>query len=147
MRILVLGAGGIGGYFGARIHDAGGDVTFLVRPARAAQLREAGLQVLSPHGDIKINPKIVTRDELIERRRASADVLLAGMNAESVDTDGLLTMMRALNDLRLVLGTQLDVSEDSRPRIRAGDPDAARWFAYERLSRLLFFVIAALEPD
>ena len=34
MRILMLGAGAIGGYFGARIHQAGGDVTFLVRPKR-----------------------------------------------------------------------------------------------------------------
>ena len=47
MRLLILGAGGIGGYFGARIHAAGGDVTFLVRPRRAAQLRETGLQVLT----------------------------------------------------------------------------------------------------
>jgi len=65
MRILVLGAGGIGGYFGGRIHVAGGDVTFLVRPARAAQLRKTGLQVFSPHGDIKISPQVVTRDELL----------------------------------------------------------------------------------
>ncbi|MBS1229018.1 MAG: panE [Proteobacteria bacterium] len=65
MRILVLGAGGIGGYFGGRIHAAGGDVTFLVRPARAAQLRKTGLQVFSPHGDIKISPQVVTRDELL----------------------------------------------------------------------------------
>lgn len=64
MRILVLGAGGIGGYFGARLHAAGGDVTFLVRPARAAQLRSDGLQVYSPHGDVSIAPQVVTRDEL-----------------------------------------------------------------------------------
>jgi 2-dehydropantoate 2-reductase len=64
MRILVLGAGGIGGYFGGRIHAAGGDVTFLVRPDRALQLRKTGLQVFSPHGDIKISPQVVTRDEL-----------------------------------------------------------------------------------
>lgn len=66
MRILVLGAGGIGGYFGARIHDAGGDVTFLVREARAHQLREKGLAVISPHGDTRINPKVLTREELHE---------------------------------------------------------------------------------
>ncbi len=66
MRILVLGAGGIGGYFGARMHDAGGDVTFLVRPARAAQLREKGLQILSPFGDTKFQPKVLTKDELNE---------------------------------------------------------------------------------
>ena len=64
MRILVLGAGGIGGYYGARIHAAGGDVTFLVRPGRAAQLREKGLQVFSPFGDLQITPKFLTKDEL-----------------------------------------------------------------------------------
>ncbi len=64
MRILVLGAGGIGGYFGGRIHVAGGDVTFLVRSPRAAQLRQSGLQVISPHGDIKISPQVVTSEQL-----------------------------------------------------------------------------------
>ncbi|GAB3347307.1 2-dehydropantoate 2-reductase [Lysobacter tyrosinilyticus] len=64
MRILVLGAGGIGGYFGARLHDAGGDITFLVRPARAAQLRSEGLRVTSPLGDARITPKVVTAADL-----------------------------------------------------------------------------------
>ncbi|MBV9777388.1 MAG: oxidoreductase, partial [Acetobacteraceae bacterium] len=43
MRLLVLGAGGIGGYFGGRLVEAGADVTFLVRPGRAAQLARDGL--------------------------------------------------------------------------------------------------------
>jgi 2-dehydropantoate 2-reductase len=51
MRILVLGAGGIGGYFGGRLLQAGRDVTFLVRPKRAAQLAETGLVIKSPFGD------------------------------------------------------------------------------------------------
>lgn len=60
MQILILGAGGIGGYFGARIQAAGGDVTFLVRPARAEQLRSNGLQVFSPLGDSHFIPRLVT---------------------------------------------------------------------------------------
>ena len=64
MRILILGAGAIGGYFGARIHAAGGDVTFLVRPARAAQMRRQGLHVSSAFGDLQITPSVVVRDEL-----------------------------------------------------------------------------------
>ena len=67
MRILVLGAGGIGGYFGARMQVAGGDITFLTRPARAAQLRERGLTVFSAYGDLQIAPKFVTKDELQEK--------------------------------------------------------------------------------
>ncbi len=64
MRILVLGAGGIGGYYGARIDEAGGDVTFLVRSARAEQLKKNGLRVSSAFGDIDIAPKTVTTESL-----------------------------------------------------------------------------------
>lgn len=48
MRVLVLGAGGIGGYFGARMQAAGGDVTFLVRTAGPRSLREEGLAGVQP---------------------------------------------------------------------------------------------------
>jgi 2-dehydropantoate 2-reductase len=66
MRILVVGAGAIGGYFGARLADAGKDVTFLVRPKRAEQLSR-GLLVRSPRGDVKVAaPKVVTEATLCE---------------------------------------------------------------------------------
>ena len=52
MRILVVGAGAIGGYFGARLLEAGRDVTFLVRERRAERLRQCGLKVKSPEGDL-----------------------------------------------------------------------------------------------
>ena len=54
MRILVVGAGALGGYFGGRLKEAGRDVTFLVRPRRAEQLAKGGLIVRSPKGDISI---------------------------------------------------------------------------------------------
>jgi 2-dehydropantoate 2-reductase len=53
MRILVLGAGALGGYYGARLAQAGADVTFLVRPKRSALLAERGLSVHSPLGDYR----------------------------------------------------------------------------------------------
>ena len=62
MRILVLGAGGIGGYFGGRLAAAGVDVSFLVRPRRAAQLARDGLVVKSPLGDLALPVKTVSRD-------------------------------------------------------------------------------------
>ena len=66
MRILVVGAGAIGGYFGARLAEAGRDVTFLVRPKRAVQL-SSGLDVRSAKGDVKIAaPRIVTDKSLRE---------------------------------------------------------------------------------
>lgn len=67
MRTLVLGAGATGGYFGGRLLEAGRDVTFLVRGARAAQLRERGLSIRSPHGDLQLKPKVVFAGRLRER--------------------------------------------------------------------------------
>jgi len=64
MKVLVVGAGAIGAYFGARLLEAGVDTTFLVRPKRQAQLR-AGLSVRSPHGDIRLAaPATVTADKV-----------------------------------------------------------------------------------
>lgn len=62
MRILVLGAGGTGGFFGGRAAQAGVDVTFLVRPARAALLREKGLRIKTDQGTDVIEPKLATAD-------------------------------------------------------------------------------------
>jgi 2-dehydropantoate 2-reductase len=64
MRILVVGAGALGGYFGGRLKEAGRDVTFLVRPRRAEQLAKTGLMVRSPKGDINIPapPTVLAED-------------------------------------------------------------------------------------
>lgn len=60
LKILVLGAGSIGGYFGGRLAEAGADVTFLVRPARQALLQAQGLRLLSPFGDATLAVRSVT---------------------------------------------------------------------------------------
>ena len=52
MQILIVGAGGVGGYFGGRLFAAGRDVTFLVRQHRADKLAETGLLIRSPAGDL-----------------------------------------------------------------------------------------------
>ena len=62
MRILVLGAGGVGGYFGGRLAEAGSDVTFLVRQARAAQLA-GGMKIESPRGNSLVPVKTMLGDE------------------------------------------------------------------------------------
>ena len=64
MRILVLGAGGTGGYFGGRLAQSGADVSFLVRPARAQQLRTHGLRLHSPLGDARLAVRTITADAL-----------------------------------------------------------------------------------
>jgi 2-dehydropantoate 2-reductase len=68
MRILVVGAGAIGGYFGGRLLQAGRDVTFLVRPRRASELASAGLMIKSPNGDVTLkNPPALQADKLSEK--------------------------------------------------------------------------------
>lgn len=64
MNILVVGAGATGGFFGARLARAGQDVTFLVRPPRAAALRERGLRITGLGEDEVITPRLVTAAEL-----------------------------------------------------------------------------------
>ncbi len=61
MKILFLGAGAVGGYWGARLHQSGADVTFLLREKRAETVRKTGLVVKSPKGDAVIPAKVVTK--------------------------------------------------------------------------------------
>jgi 2-dehydropantoate 2-reductase len=82
MRILVVGAGAIGGFFGGRLLQAGNDVTFLVRAKRAAELASAGLVIKSPHGDVTLkNPPTVQADALKE----NYDVVLLSCKAFDLD--------------------------------------------------------------
>lgn len=64
LKILVLGAGGIGGFFGGRLDQAGADVTFLVREKRRAQLAERGLQIESRFGDATLPVRAKLQSEI-----------------------------------------------------------------------------------
>ncbi|TQF28988.1 2-dehydropantoate 2-reductase [Bradyrhizobium sp. UNPA324] len=81
MRVLVIGAGALGGYYGACLVRAGRDVTFLVRETRAEQLRQNGLQVVSPHGDFAVQPNTLLASDLKE----PFDLVLVGVKAYSLD--------------------------------------------------------------
>lgn len=81
MKILVLGAGGVGGYFGGRLAQAGADVTFLVRPRRREQIAGAGLVIESPLGDARLQPKTVLAEEL----HAGYDLVLLTCKAWDLD--------------------------------------------------------------
>jgi 2-dehydropantoate 2-reductase len=72
MKILMLGAGGVGGYFGGRLAQKGSDVTFLVRPARAQALARDGLRIASRLGDWQGKVKCVTQDAV----RPEYDIVL-----------------------------------------------------------------------
>ena len=83
MRFLVVGAGALGGYFGGRLLQAGRDVTFLVRPARAELLREHGLRIKSIKGDAHIaNPPTVSAQKL----DSAFDVVIVGCKAYDLDS-------------------------------------------------------------
>jgi 2-dehydropantoate 2-reductase len=85
MRILVVGAGAIGGYFGGRLLEAGRDVTFLVRPRRAAQLQRTGLVIKSPHGDFSRSaPPIVLSQDI----GAPYDLIV--LSSKAYDLDGAM---------------------------------------------------------
>lgn len=110
MRVLVLGAGGTGGYFGGRLAHSGVDVTFLVRPARAAQLESDGLHIHSPLGDARFPVAHVTADALPTlAERAPFDLVILSCKAYDLDsaiesvapamTPGT-TLMPILNGLR-----------------------------------------------
>lgn len=86
-------------------------------------------------------------DELLQRRLAGIDLVLHTLGEEVLDEEQLSDWMRAVNELRLVLGTQLDVTEDEGPRIEPDDPDAPRKHLYEYLGWLLDDIVAALSSS
>src|ERR1700723_3413886 len=90
MRILVVGAGAIGGYFGGRLLQAGRDVTFLVRPRRAAEIAENGLVIKSPRGDaaLRAPPTI-----LAENVRQSFGLVL--LSCKAYDLTGAMDSFAA----------------------------------------------------
>jgi 2-dehydropantoate 2-reductase len=104
MRVLVLGAGALGGYFGGRLAEAGGDVTFLVRPGRAAALAKDGLVIESQFGNAKLAVKTIQAAEL----QPGWDVILLSNKAYDLDdaiatirpgVDGRTAILPVLNGL------------------------------------------------
>ena len=95
MKILVLGVGGIGGFFGGYLHEIGADVTFLVRPKRRTLLQANGLRIISPLGNLNLDPKLVLSDEL----KPVYDIIL--ISCKTYDLD------QAIIDLRPTKGRGL----------------------------------------
>ena len=85
MRILVVGAGAVGGYFGGRLLDAGRNVTFLVRPQRAVELARTGLVIESRLGNVHRDAPTVTADAL------SAPYDLVLLSCKAYDLDDAIT--------------------------------------------------------
>jgi 2-dehydropantoate 2-reductase len=123
MRILVLGAGSIGGYFGGRLLEVGRDVSFLVRRRRADQLATEGLVIRSPLGDATISrPPTITADRL----REPFDVVLVTCKAYDL-ADAVVSFAPAVGPTTMILPLlngmrHLDVLDDrfGRPRVWGG---------------------------
>jgi 2-dehydropantoate 2-reductase len=81
MRFLIVGAGALGGYYGGVLVKGGADVTFLVRPRRAAQLAERGLVIKTPDGEIATPVKTVLSGGL----EGPYDVVLLACKAYDLD--------------------------------------------------------------
>jgi 2-dehydropantoate 2-reductase len=82
MRMLVVGAGSIGGLFGGRLAEAGRDVSFLVRSGRAEQVRKNGLQIVSPLGDATLQPKLLASKDIHD----AFEVVFLSVKAYSLDS-------------------------------------------------------------
>jgi 2-dehydropantoate 2-reductase len=94
MRILIVGAGAVGGYFGGRLAQAGRNVTFLVRPSRAKQLGRDGLRIISPYGDAVLTPKLVSVEEIDK----PYDLVFLSVKAYALGT--------AMNDFAAAVGPE-----------------------------------------
>lgn len=85
MRIAVIGAGGVGGAFGAALAKAGADVTFVARGAHLRAMREKGLRIESPRGDVQLTPTQATDDPA---SIGSVDFVLFCVKLWDVETAG-----------------------------------------------------------
>ena len=84
MRILMVGAGATGGYYGGRLALAGRDLTFLVRGRRAQQLQRDGIRITGPSGDATLpSPRTISADAL--KATEPVDVILLSTKAYSLD--------------------------------------------------------------
>jgi 2-dehydropantoate 2-reductase len=105
MRILIVGAGAVGGYFGARWIAAGRDVTFLVRDGRRATLAKTGLTVLGLGQDLHVEPRAMTALELNESFdlvfiTVTGDALQAALNQIAPAIGPATSIITALNGVR-----------------------------------------------
>jgi 2-dehydropantoate 2-reductase len=83
MRIAIFGVGGAGGYFGARLVAAGEDVVFIARGAHLAAIRQSGLCVTTPSGELLARPAMATDDPA---EVGKVDAVILGVKAHQVPT-------------------------------------------------------------
>ena len=109
MRIAVIGAGGVGGYFGGRLAAAGTEVTFIARGAQLDAIRSNGLKILSPLGDLHIQPA-----RAVESIDQAGPVDLVLIAVKLWDTESVAQSLRPLSDQgAAILSLQNGVEKDA----------------------------------
>lgn len=115
MRIAVLGAGGVGGYFGGRLAAAGSDVTFVARGAHLAAMRANGLRIVSALGDSTIDVKAVDDIAKVD----SVDLIIVAVKLW--DSENVATTLKPLVDRgAAVVSFQNGVTKDDILRAHVG---------------------------
>ena len=120
MKIAVMGPGGVGGYFGARLAAAGNDVTFVARGAHLAAMRRDGLRLDSELGALHLNPVQVVADA---GEIAAADAIIFAVKMR--DTESAAQSLRALVDKGAAVFTSRTAWK--APRASAGSSAPATW--------------------
>jgi 2-dehydropantoate 2-reductase len=111
MRIAVVGAGAVGGYFGARLAAAGSDVTFVARGAQLDALRRDGLTVESPLGDLRLDSVRATDDASTV---GPCDVVLFGVKAHHTQEAAAEHLPHLVGDGTIVVSLQNGVDNEER---------------------------------
>jgi 2-dehydropantoate 2-reductase len=126
MHIVIVGAGGIGGYFGARLIAAGARVSFVARGRHGEAIRAGGLQVRSPLGDLTVHPTAVSADPA---DLGSADLVIFAVKLPDAEA-AASTLVPLLRGDTLVLPLQNGVEIAERLADRFGVASIASGAAY-----------------
>ncbi|WP_142827420.1 ketopantoate reductase family protein [Planococcus soli] len=133
MKILIVGAGAIGGYFGGRLLEKGEDVTFLVREGRKKKLQQTGLKIQSKHGDLQLQPKLITKKE----QSSPFDIVL--VSTKSYQLEDAIEDIQPFTGPKTMILPLLNGISHLQPLIRA--------FGEERVIGGLCFVETTLAED
>jgi 2-dehydropantoate 2-reductase len=98
LRILVLGAGGTGGYFGGRLHEGGANVTFLVRERRGAQIARDGLRIEAPSSSVTLAVNTVLTSDI----KAEFDIIILACKAYDLESS-IAAISPAMHDTTCVV--------------------------------------------
>ncbi|HEY4351059.1 MAG TPA: 2-dehydropantoate 2-reductase N-terminal domain-containing protein, partial [Paraburkholderia sp.] len=126
MRILVVGAGALGGYFGGRLIEAGRDVTFLVRAGRAEELKRSGLVIRSTYGNATLRDVPTV---LADGIRAPYDLVLLSCKAYNLD-DAIESFAPAVGPSTMILPVLNGMSHIDALKAKFGDANVLGGLAF-----------------